>query len=126
MSTILIVQHDAMLRSILARHVEDVGHNVMTGNSCKDGIALLKFATADVLVVEDVCRDVDGFRLLTQAIEAGVPSVLFNMDEGRPALPGTQSPPLETAVLVESVWRNIGDAVQFSQQRCSRRSAIPT
>src|SRR3954453_19364872 len=124
MSTVLIVQHNAMLRGVLARHVEGAGHNVITGNSCKDGIALLKFATADVLVVEDVCRDVDGFRLLTQAIEAGIPSVLFNIDVGRPTLPGTQSPPLETAVLVENVWRNIGDAVQFSKQRCPKRPAF--
>jgi chemotaxis response regulator CheB len=126
MSTVLIVQHNAMLRNTLARYIEDAGHNVMTGNSCKDGIALLEFATADVLTVENACRDPDGSRLITQAIEAGMPSVLFSMDVGRSGLPNTQSPPLETAVLVKHVCRKIDEAVQFSQQRCLRRPAIPT
>ena len=106
-----------MLRQVLALCIEDAGHNVMIGRSYKDGIKLLKFASADVLVTGIILGDADGTTLVSQAIEMGMPSVLISATSGSLGVPTTQNPPSEQPFPIADFRRKLDEAAQFSQRR---------
>lgn len=63
---LLIIDDDDANRLVLARHLQDLGHNVESSSSSKKVFDLLAGATFDLIFLDLTMPDVDGLAILTQ------------------------------------------------------------
>jgi DNA-binding response OmpR family regulator len=74
MSRILLIEDNEKLALGLRSNLEYEGHEVVVAGSAQDGLAAAEAATPDLIILDLMLPDTDGYRVLRQLRDAGDPT----------------------------------------------------
>jgi DNA-binding response OmpR family regulator len=78
MHKVLLIEDDQAIREGLELALRRQGHNVRTAGTGRDGLALLRHGSADIVVLDVMLPDIDGFEVCRRVRANGsVPIIMF-------------------------------------------------
>jgi len=83
LASILVIDDDPALLKTIEGLLKSLGHSSVTAGSGREGLARLKEATVDVVLVDIVMRDLNGLELMREATASGSKAKFIAMSGGQ-------------------------------------------